>query len=100
MTRVARSIALVVGLSIGTTALADNLNPDRVRALVERGEILPLEEILKRNQLETSGRIIEIEIEIEQKRGAYVYEIKVLRPDGRYREIKVDARTGVVVRQE
>jgi uncharacterized membrane protein YkoI len=98
MTRVARSIALVVGLSIGTTALADNLNPDRVRALVERGEILPLEEILKRNQLETSGRIIQIEI--EQKRGAYVYEIKVLRPDGRYREIKVDARTGVVVRQE
>jgi uncharacterized membrane protein YkoI len=98
MTRVAHSIALVVGLSIGATALADNLSPDRVRALVERGEILPLEEILKRNQLETRGRIIEIEL--EQKRGAYVYEIKVLRADGRYRELKIDARTGVVARQE
>jgi uncharacterized membrane protein YkoI len=95
MARAAYTIGLLVGLLTGTVALADSLSPDRVRALVERGEILPLEEILKRNELSTGGRIIEIEL--ERKRGAYVYEIKVLQPDGRYRELKIDARTGSVV---
>jgi uncharacterized membrane protein YkoI len=98
MTRAACSIALLVGLLTGTAAFGDSLSPDRVRALVERGEILPLEEILKRNELNTGGRIIEIEL--ERKRGAYVYEIKVLRPDGRYRELKIDARTGAIVSRE
>ena len=98
MTRAACSIALLVGLLTGTAAFADGLSPDRVRALVEKGEILPLEEILRRNQPDTSGRIIEIEL--EHKRGVYVYEIKVLRPDGRYRELKIDARTGAILGQE
>jgi uncharacterized membrane protein YkoI len=98
MNRAACSIALLVGLLTGTAAFGDSLSPDRVRALVERGEILPLEEILKRNELSTSGRIIEIEL--ERKRGAYVYEIKVLRPGGRYRDLKIDARTGAIVGRE
>jgi uncharacterized membrane protein YkoI len=89
---------LVATLLAATTALADSLGADRVRALVERGEILSLEQILKRHEPSLGGRIIEIEI--EQKRGTYVYEIKVLRSDGRYRELKIDARTGVLVGQE
>ena len=98
MTRTVSSIALLVGLATGTAALADSLSPDRVLALVERGEILPLEEILKRNAANTGGRIIEIDL--ERKRGTYVYEIKVLRPDGRYRELKIDARTGAIMGRE
>lgn len=77
---------------------AEGLSAERVRALVERGEILALEEILKRHEERPGERIIEIEI--EQKRGAYVYEIKVLRPDGRYRELEIDARTGALVREK
>lgn len=98
MTRAACSIALLFGLLTGTAVFADGLSPDRVRALVEKGEILPLEEVLKRHQPETSGRIIEIEL--EHNRGVYVYEIKVLRPDGRYQELKIDARTGAILGQE
>lgn len=78
-----------------TAVLGDGLSAERVRELVERGEILPLEQVLKRNEASLDGRIIEVEI--EAKRGTYVYEIKVLRPDGRTREIKIDARTGVIV---
>ena len=55
MTRAACSIALLVGLLTGTAAFADGLSADRVRALVEKGEILPLEEILKRNEPDTVG---------------------------------------------
>ena len=70
MTRAACNIALLVGLLTGTAAFAESLSPDRVRALVERGEILPLEEILKRNEPDLGGRIIEIELEL--KRGTSV----------------------------
>jgi uncharacterized membrane protein YkoI len=92
MTRTQCNLAVLIGLVAGTPAFADSLSPDRVRALVNAGEILPLEEILARNQANMQGRIIEIEI--ERKRGAYVYEIKVLRPDGRYAKLKIDARSG------
>jgi uncharacterized membrane protein YkoI len=94
---------LIVGLSAliilaAAPAWADGLSAERVRALVASGEILALEEILKRNESTLGGRIIEIEI--EQKRTGYVYEIKVLRADGRYRELKIDARTGTLLREE
>jgi uncharacterized membrane protein YkoI len=96
-----RTLALIVLLTdllTSAVAHADSLGADRVRALVERGEILPLTDILKRNEERVGGRIIEVEI--EQKRGTYVYEIKVLRADGRYRELKIDARTGAMIRDE
>jgi uncharacterized membrane protein YkoI len=89
---------VVVAILAAVPAWADSLSADRVRALVERGEILRLEEILKRNEARLGGRIIEIEI--ERKRGTYLYEIKVLLPDGRYREVKIDARTGRLLREE
>ncbi|MGD9670724.1 MAG: PepSY domain-containing protein [Hyphomicrobiaceae bacterium] len=89
---------IVVAILAAAPAWADGLSAERVRALVERGEILTLEEILKRNESSLGGRIIEIEI--EQKGGTYVYEIKVLRADGRYRELKIDARTATLLREE
>jgi uncharacterized membrane protein YkoI len=98
MTRIAYILAAMAVLLGGAPALADSVSPDRVRALVERGEILPLEEILKRSEANADGRIIEIEL--EAKGGSYVYEIKVLRPDGRYRELKIDARTGALLGRE
>jgi len=89
---------VIAGLCFIGPTLAEGLDAERVRGLVERGEILPLTEILKRNEAGLAGRIIEIEI--EQKQGSYLYEIKVLRADGRYRELKIDARTGTVVKEE
>lgn len=98
MLRTVCTIASLIWVMAAGPGLADSVSPDRIRALVERGEILPLEEILKRNELQIVGRIIEIEL--EKKNGGYLYEIKILRPDGRYRELKIDARTGAIVRKE
>jgi uncharacterized membrane protein YkoI len=97
MTRFVLTV-FAIALLTATAALGDALSAERVRELVEHGEILPLEQILKRNEAGLGGRIIEIEI--EQKRGVYIYEIKVLRPDGRSRKIKIDARTGVIVSED
>ena len=94
MTRSAFTV-LAIALLTATAAFGDALSAERGRELVERGEILPLEQILKQNEASIDGRIIEVEI--EQKCGSYVYEIKILGGDGRTREIKIDARTGVIV---
>ena len=96
MMSLVRAAPLLAGLLLVAPALADSIPAERIRALVERGEILPLEEILKRNESQLAGRIAEVEL--ERERGGYLYEIKVLAPDGRYREIKIDARSGQIVR--
>lgn len=93
--KAASALAVLIVMLAGAPALADSISADRVRALVERGEILALEEILKRNEASLGGRIIEIEL--ERKKDRYLYEIKVLGADGRKRKFKIDARTGAVV---
>lgn len=95
-------IMLMLGLLAGEPALADRgrdrkIAPDEVRALVASGDLMPLDEILRRNEAEIGGRIIDIEL--ERKGDGYVYEITFLRLDGRKSELKIDGRTGVIVRR-
>lgn len=96
--KAASALAILIVMLAGTAALADSIDANRVRALVERGEILALEEILRRNEATLGGRVIEIEL--ERKKDRYLYEIKVLAPNGRKREVKIDARTGAVVERD
>jgi uncharacterized membrane protein YkoI len=41
-----------------------------------------------------------IGVELEEQAGAMVYELKVLRPSGELVELRVDALTGAVVKQD
>ncbi len=92
-----RAVVLACSLLAAGLAQAHNerISPDLVRELVAKGELLPLDEILRRNERELVGRILEIEL--ERTSTGYVYEIKVLRPDGRKIELKIDGRTGVII---
>jgi uncharacterized membrane protein YkoI len=71
---------------------------DAIRGALQRGEVLPLAKILAIAQEKVPGDVIEVEL--ESKRDALVYEIKVLTHSGRVREIKIDARTGTVLKIE
>jgi uncharacterized membrane protein YkoI len=71
---------------------------EEMRAALQRGEVLPLAKILAIAQEKVAGDVIEVEL--ESKRGALVYEIKVLAQSGRVREIKIDARNGTVLKIE
>jgi uncharacterized membrane protein YkoI len=71
---------------------------EEIRAALQRGEVLPLGRILAIAQEKVPGDVIEVEL--ENKRGALVYEIKVLTESGRVREIKIDARQGTVLKIE
>ena len=85
-----------------TASLADDDSErrehDAIREALQRGEALPLARILAIAQQAVPGDVIEVEL--ERKRGALVYEIKVLTDTGRVREVKIDARTGTVQKIE
>ncbi|TPE47699.1 PepSY domain-containing protein [Amaricoccus solimangrovi] len=85
------TVLLVVPV-IGNADLDDS---DRARRALERGEVLPLREILGIVEREIDGRIIEVEF--EAKDGGHVYEFEFIAPDGRLLEAVVDARTGRVI---
>lgn len=65
---------------------------DRVRRAVERGEILPLSDILKRANSEYPGQLIEAELEDED--GQIVYELVIISGDGRVFKLYYNARNG------
>ncbi len=68
------------------------------RKLRESGEILPLEKILERARAAKPGQIIETEL--ERKKGRYVYEVEILDPAGQVWEVKLDAKTGELIKIE
>ena len=70
----------------------DDHSYDRARRASERGEILDLAEIYARVATAVPGRVLETELEDEH--GHWVYELRILDPQGRLREVALDARTG------
>jgi uncharacterized membrane protein YkoI len=67
--------------------------------LLNSGKILPLEKILEIvSQAEISGQILEVELEHKNK--LIIYELEILDKEGVVWEIKVDASTGAIIKQE
>jgi uncharacterized membrane protein YkoI len=64
-------------------------------AALQRGEILPLARIMQIATTRVPGDIIEIEYKAGPK-----YEVKILTPEGRIKEVKLDARTGEITKIE
>jgi uncharacterized membrane protein YkoI len=71
---------------------------DEAYELLRSGEILSLQEILEINSKQITGRILEVELEHEG--GQMIYEIEVLDNNGIVWEIKLDARSGKIIKQE
>lgn len=95
MSFVAIALAMTVTLADDDSERREH---DAIREALQRGEALPLVRILAIAQQAVPGDVIEVEL--ERKRGALVYEIKVLTGTGRVREVKIDARTGTVQKIE
>lgn len=62
---------------------------------LQRGEILPLTRIMQIATTRVPGDIIEIEYKAGPK-----YEVKILTPEGRIKEVKLDAKTGEITKIE
>lgn len=91
-------VALMISTALPATARADNLSPEKVRALVEAGSIQPLERILQGLPGDYRGRLLDAEVEREE--GIWVYELELLGDNGHVREILIDAKTGKILKVE
>ena len=74
------------------SVLADDDDYIEARHLLEAGEILPLEVILKNVRQKIPGKVLEVELEKEDK--TIVYEVEILSNDGIIQQVYIDARTG------
>ena len=71
---------------------------ETAQRLMQQGDILPLEQILEYARQHRAGRILETELEREH--GRYLYEIELLDEAGRVYELKFDAASGALVKEE
>ena len=90
------SVLLIAFMLLGPlhAAFADDDYMEAKR-LLETGEILPLEDLLKNLRQTFPGIILDIELEREDHQ--IVYEVELLGKDGIVREIYINARTGKVL---
>lgn len=92
---------------MATAALADGHDDKEARRAAEmtalrnavaRKEIQPLPRIIALAQRRVPGEVVKTEL--EAKRSRLIYEVKILTPTGRVREVKLDARTGAILEVE
>lgn len=77
---------------------SEPLDHDRVREAMLHGEILPLATLLARLKRLPVGELIGVEV--ENKDGRWVYELKMIDAEGRVLEWYVDARDGTLLKSK
>jgi len=77
-------------------ARADKRDHDLARQALQDGTVLPLRAILDIAEARYPGQIIEVEFDHDD--GVFEYELKVLQADGRLIKLKLDARTGQILK--
>lgn len=75
-----------------------DINQQTARQLLSAGKILPLEKITKLAKAIKPGEVLETEL--EQKKGTHIYEIEILDAQSQVWEIKLDAKTGKLIKLE
>ena len=91
MKNISKLILVGLFITFSLSLYADDDHEDAKR-LVESGEILALEDVLKNARKIQPGKILEVEL--ETKKGKKIYEIELLNSDGIVFELKFDAKTG------
>lgn len=74
----------------------DDHSHDKARRAVDLGHALPAAEVLKRLKARVQGDVVAMDYEYEFER--WVYEFKIIDPQGRLKKVHLDAATGEVVK--
>ncbi|MBF8780901.1 PepSY domain-containing protein [Pseudomonas fulva] len=98
LSRTARGLVLTLSACC-SLAVARDLDQDEALELRREGIILPLERLLESAMARYPGARL-LEAELEKDDGRYEYEVELLTPQGVVREIKLDARTGALLKDE
>jgi|PlaIllAssembly_1097288.scaffolds.fasta_scaffold441916_2 uncharacterized membrane protein YkoI len=92
------TLGLTALLALAAIAVHAGESHDDARRLSQAGDIRPLEQILELAQRTHPGRTLEAELEHKHER--YIYEIKIVDPQGTVWEMKYDARTGELLKDK
>lgn len=96
-------IVLLIALSIGAGVrllpqAGSGESPASAGQLSAKGQILSLEKISQLAKSHKPGEILEVEL--EKKHGRYVYEVDILDAGSQVWELKLDAKTGQLLKLE
>lgn len=80
-------------------ALSPFMGHDRARSAVRQGEIMPLSDIRQRVREQFQGRIVGIDLQEGSAAGPqpWVYDLRVLTPEGHVLSVQMDAQDGEVI---
>lgn len=96
-------LAAVLALGAGMAApKADDEGDDGFGRAIEAGEAVPLEKLLAVIRQRFAGRILKVEVERETIAGQrrWIYEAKLLTPDGIVLKLIYDARSLALLKQK
>jgi uncharacterized membrane protein YkoI len=79
-------------------ASEDNIDQDEILEALKRQEIRPLSEVLAAAEAVMPGQVVGVKV--KRLNGQRVYELKIIAPQGRVREIYVDAASLAIVKVE
>ena len=100
MRKNALSISLIVlYFAAATTAWGRDLGHDEALKLHRQGTILS-SQLFWQRALERYPQARLLELELEHKRGRYIYEVELLTAQGQVRELKFDASSGELLKDE
>jgi uncharacterized membrane protein YkoI len=68
---------------------------DQARHALASGEVLPLDRVEAWLREAAPGEVVDLELERED--GIWVYEFKIISPDGRMLKARVNAKTGQLI---
>ena len=91
-------LALIVWTVSFNSYAGKGLDAEQIRQLLSRGEILSLDSILKMNQAQLQGRLLDLEV--EQDHGRIIYEMEFILDNGHVLEFEIDAASGRILQQE
>lgn len=102
MKKIFNALTGITGLLIlvalpGQSLQADD-DSDYARMLKQRGDILPLEQVIESAMAVKSGQILETELDEED--GRYIYELEILDERGQVWELELDASTAELIELE
>lgn len=73
-------------------------NQNQALELRKRGDILPLESLIRKAQKIRPGKVLEVELRKKHQR--YIYELEILDRDGVVWEMYFDAHTGKLLKSK
>jgi uncharacterized membrane protein YkoI len=98
MPRLSALALLLAALAAAPLTVQAKDDQEQARQAVESGEIRPLDEILAAARKAVPGEVVKLDLKRDD--GRWLYKLKILSPEGKRREVKVDAKSLAILEDD